>query len=128
IAAASDVVIIHEWNEPWLVNGFGELRNRLQRGANAEQNFCLLFHDTHHRAVSDPSWLHGFQLEYYDGILAFGEVLTRLYRQHGWNETVWTWHEAADIRVFHPRAPDPDLPMGDLVWVGNWGDDERAAE
>lgn len=125
IAADSDVVIVHEWNEPWLVNGFGELR---KRSGGAGRNFCLLFHDTHHRAVSDPAWLHRFKLENYDGILAFGDVLTRIYREHGWSDTVWTWHEAADTRVFYPRDSNPDLPKGDLVWVGNWGDDERAAE
>jgi spore maturation protein CgeB len=39
---------------------------------------------------------------------------------------VWTWHEAADVTVFYPRhAAARD---GDLVWVGNWGDDERTEE
>lgn len=128
VAANSDVIVIHEWNEPWLVNGFGELRNRLQAGGNHDIDFCLLFHDTHHRAISDPSWLHRFRLDCYDGILAFGEILTDLYRKHGWNQIVWTWHEAADTQVFYPREPNSDLPVGDVVWVGNWGDDERAAE
>jgi spore maturation protein CgeB len=128
VAEESDVVLVHEWNEPWLVNGFGELRNRLQAGGNHDLDFCLLFHDTHHRAISDPSWLHRFRLDYYDGVLAFGEVLSDLYRKNGWTQNVWTWHEAADTRVFYPREPNPDLPSGELVWVGNWGDDERAAE
>ena len=35
------------------------------------------------------------------------------------------WHEAADTRVFRPSQADKE---GDLVWVGNWGDDERTAE
>lgn len=128
IAAESDVVIIHEWNEPWLVNGFGELRNHLQAGGNKDLDFRLLFHDTHHRAVSDPSWLHRFRLDYYDGVLSFGEALTELYRKHGWSQNVWTWHEAVDTRVFYPRDPNPNLPSGDVIWVGNWGDDERNAE
>jgi spore maturation protein CgeB len=38
---------------------------------------------------------------------------------------VWIWHEAADVRVFAPRA---EPRTGDVVWVGNWGDDERTAE
>jgi hypothetical protein len=114
VAEESDVVLVHEWNEPWLVNGFGELRNRLQAGGNHDLDFCLLFHDTHHRAISDPSWLHRFRLDYYDGVLAFGEVLSDLYRKNGWTQNVWTWHEAADTRVFYPREPNPDLPSG---WV-----------
>jgi spore maturation protein CgeB len=123
----SDVVVVHEWNEPWLVNALGALRNRRAQGGSG-RDFTLLFHDTHHRAVSDPSWLHSFGLEHYDGVLAFGEGLTDIYRKHGWNQNVWTWHEAADTRVFYPHEPNSRLPSGDLVWVGNWGDGERAAE
>lgn len=128
VAAEADVVIVHEWNEPWLVNGLGELRNRLQRGSNAGQSFKLLFHDTHHRAVSDLQWLRRFRLENYDGILAFGDVLSQVYRTHGWSDHVWTWHEAADTRVFYPREPNDHFPKGDVVWIGNWGDDERSNE
>lgn len=128
VAADSDVVIVHDWNEPWLVNGFGELRNHLQAGGNRELDFRLLFHDTHHRSASDPSWLHRFRLDYYDGVLSFGEGLTNLYRKHGWTQNVWTWYEAADTRVFYPRDPNPNLPTGDLVWVGNGGDDQRNKE
>jgi spore maturation protein CgeB len=138
VAEDSDVVLVHEWNDPWLVNGLGELRNRLQRGNNPDQSFILLFHDTSHRAVSDPSWLRRFRLEHYDGVLAFGEALTDVYRGHGWHHDVWTWHEAADTKVFFPREPcsrEPSsrelnarYPSGDCVWVGNWGDGERAAD
>jgi spore maturation protein CgeB len=39
---------------------------------------------------------------------------------------VWTWHEAADVRVFHPIQSRGK--RGDLVWVGNWGDNERTEE
>ena len=45
---SADVVIVHEWNEQWLVAALGQLRKK--RSA-----FQLLFHDTHHRAVSDPA-------------------------------------------------------------------------
>ena len=38
----------------------------------------------------------------------------------------WTWHEAADCARFYPRRGD--TRDGDLVWIGNWGDDERTAE
>src|SRR5207248_6767087 len=38
----------------------------------------------------------------------------------------WTWHEAADTRVFRP-LPD-HARDADLVWIGNWGDDERTEE
>jgi spore maturation protein CgeB len=53
-------------------------------------------------------------------------VLTDKYVSSGWSERAWTWHEAADTRVFHPL---PHIPRTlDLVWIGNWGDDERTAE
>jgi spore maturation protein CgeB len=67
-----------------------------------------------------------YPLDHYDGVLAFGEVLRRRYIEEGWAERVWTWHEAADVRVFYPRADGPH--RGDLVWIGNWGDEERTAE
>jgi spore maturation protein CgeB len=114
-----DVVIVHEWNDPKLVARIGRHR--------AGARYRLLFHDTHHRAVSAPSELSGFDLSAYDGVLAFGEVLRRLYQDRGWAKRVWTWHEAADTRIFLPAAREPQEEL-DLVWVGNWGDDERAHE
>jgi spore maturation protein CgeB len=67
-----------------------------------------------------------YDLEHYDGVLAFGNVIRDLYRANGWSSRAWTWHEAADARVFKPVAGEPR--EGDLVWIGNWGDDERTAE
>ena len=67
-----------------------------------------------------------YDLRHYDGVLAYGSVIRDIYREQGWARAAWTWHEAADTRVFRPRpAAAPD---GDLVWVGNWGDGERTAE
>jgi spore maturation protein CgeB len=93
----ADVVIVHEWNEPWLVSALGRKR---RRGAR----FTLLFHDTHHRAVSDPQAIRQFDLDGYDGVLAFGETLAEVYRRWGWGRRVFIWHEAADTRLFHPPA------------------------
>ncbi len=128
VAAEADVILVHEWNEPWLVNGLAELRERWRNKGRQRHRFRLLFHDTHHRLISDPPWMRRFRLESYDGILAFGKVLAEVYRKNGFNDSVWSWHEAADIRRFRPREPDPGAPSGDLVWVGNWGDDERSRE
>jgi spore maturation protein CgeB len=67
-----------------------------------------------------------YDLSNYDGVLAFGEVLRRKYKENGWTRNAWTWHEAADPRIFRPL---PGIaPERDLVWVGNWGDNERTAE
>jgi spore maturation protein CgeB len=86
----------------------------------------LLFHDTHHRSVSDHAGLAACDLRHYDGVLAYGRVIRVRYLSEGWARQAWTWHEAADIEVFHPIAAEPR--QGDLVWIGNWADEERADE
>ena len=115
----ADAVIVHEWNEPALVAAIGRARVRGGR-------FTLLFHDTHHRAVSDPDAIRAFDLSGYDAVLAFGEALSAVYRGWGWDDRVFTWHEAADLRLFRPPAEEG--PREGLVWIGNWGDGERTAE
>ena len=115
----AELVIVHEWSSPELVERIG--RERAQGGS-----FRLLFHDTHHRAVSAPDEMMRYDLSGYDGVLAFGEVLREIYVARGWGRRAFTWHEAADTRVFRP-LPEVE-PLRDLVWIGNWGDDERTEE
>jgi spore maturation protein CgeB len=117
--ADADLVLVHEWNEPALVAALGRAR---ARGAG----FTLLFHDTHHRAVSDPAAIHAFDLDGYDGVLAFGEALAAVYRRWGWGDRAFVWHEAADTTHFRP--PGQAGPRAGLVWIGNWGDGERTEE
>src|SRR5690606_28136855 len=102
----ADLVLVHEWNEPELVRRIGELRRQAE--------FRLLFHDTHHRAATDRSSMAAYDLRHYDGVLAFGAVIRDLYLANGWARRAWTWHEAADTRVFRPAAPRGR--EGDLVW------------
>ena len=94
-------------------------RKRAQAG-----RFTLLFHDTHHRMASDPASMAAYDLQGYDAVLAFGESLARRYRQDGWANRVFVWHEAADIALFHP--PAHQHPRQGVVWIGNWGDGERS--
>ena len=115
----ADLVLVHEWNDHDLIARIG--RHRARQG-----EYVLLFHDTHHRAVTDPESIVAYDLTHYDGVLAFGKVISDLYRERRWAENVWTWHEAADIRIFGPRTGIAH--EGDLVWIGNWGDGERTAE
>jgi spore maturation protein CgeB len=112
------LVLVHERNDPQLVARIGCRRDR--------GRFVLLFHDTHHRTVSARDRMAAYDLRHYDGVLAFGRILRDLYLLRHWARRAWTWHEAADTRVFRPIAGEPQ--EGDLVWVGNWGDDERSAE
>ena len=114
----ADMVIVHEWNDHELVRAIGEYR--------LVQDFTLFFHDTHHRAISAKADMQKYDLSHYDGVLAFGESLREVYHQERWHERVWTWHEAADVKTYYPIENKEYL--GDLVWVGNWGDEERTQE
>ncbi len=114
-----DLAIVHEWNDPQLISALGEYRRR-------ESQIRLLFHDTHHRALTASEDLARFDLREYDGVLAYGASLKEMYRRRGWGKQVHVWHEAADIRTFYPRKQDH--LRGDIVWIGNWGDEERTQE
>ena len=115
----ADLVLVHEWTDPALLARIGSHRSATGR-------YCLLFHDTHHRLVSDPASIQALDLAGYDGVLAFGETLAEQYRLLGWNGRVFTWHEAADTRLFLP--PAEDTAREGAIWIGNWGDGERDAE
>jgi spore maturation protein CgeB len=112
------LVLVHEWNDPELVRALGRHR---QRGAR----YRLLFHDTHHRSVSDEPGMAALDLSGYDGVLAFGETLRERYVRAGWGRRAFTWHEAADTRRFRPL---PQAVRRDLIWIGNFGDEERTRE
>jgi spore maturation protein CgeB len=115
----ADVVIVHEWTPPELVAHIGALRRHGGR-------FALLFHDTHHRGVSESATFQSLPLADYDAVLAFGEALRRRYENLGWGRQVFTWHEAADTHLFRPL--DAVGRQKDVVWIGNWGDGERGQE
>ena len=116
----ADLVLVHEWNDPVLVRRIGEHRSKTS-GA-----YHLFFHDTHHRAVTAPQQMCQYDLSHYDGVLAYGDLLRQVYEKRRWAWRAWTWHEAADTNVF---CMSRNCHFeGDVVWIGNWGDDERAAE
>jgi spore maturation protein CgeB len=121
----ADLVIVHEWNDHGLVKRIGEHRRTAASGG-----YRLLFHDTHHRSVTAPDSMAAYDLSGYDGVLAFGGMIRDLYLDRGWAERAWIWHEAADTRVFRPipELTGKSAKEGDLVWIGNWGDEERTAE
>jgi spore maturation protein CgeB len=118
LTRGADLVIVHEFSEPELVAAVGRVRAR--RG-----DFLLLFHDTHHRAVSAPEQIGRFDLSRYDGVLAYGRSLEEVYRTRLGHARVWTFHEAADVTTFFPREAEK---RDDVVWIGNWGDEERSRE
>jgi len=115
----ADVVVVHEWSEPALV---AELGRRRAAGGG----FRLLFHDTHHRSITRPQEMARYDLSAYDGVLAFGEAVRERYLSQGWTNRAWTFHEAADTDLFRPM-PEVEKRR-DLIWIGNWGDEERTEE
>ncbi|MDB4934469.1 MAG: hypothetical protein JWP87_1441 [Labilithrix sp.] len=119
----ADLVLVHEWNAHELVARIGA--HRRQGGSR----YRLLFHDTHHRSVTDERTMAAYDLSGYDGVLAFGAAVRDQYTRKGWARRAFVWHEAADVRVFRPLAATGRTEhAGDVVWIGNWGDGERTAE
>lgn len=113
-----DIVILHEWNPPSLARTLLAIRSQLK--------FKLLFHDTHHRVSSAPDQIRQFELQQFDGVLAFGESLRKIYHHELGITQVWTLHEAADTTVFHPIHHSGKEQ--DVIWIGNWGEGERSRE
>lgn len=114
-----DIIIVHEWNSHSIIKKLGEYKN-------INPDVKLLFHDTHHRSITDKQAIVQYDLSNYDGVLAYGEVLRNSYLNEGWTQKAWTWHEAADVRIFRPI--ENVEKAGDLIWIGNWGDNERKEE
>jgi spore maturation protein CgeB len=113
----TDIVLLHEWNDPQVVNRILALKKKF--------GFIALFHDSHHRAHSRAGEILKFHLHLMDGVLAFGEAIRRIYVDGFGVNRAWTFHEAADVEQFHPLQRRKEI---DVIWIGNWGDDERAQE
>ena len=113
----AEVVIIHEWNDPALANQILALKKVF--------GFRALLHDTHHRAYTNAGEILRFPLHLFDGVLAFGEAVTRIYLGGFGMPRAWTFHEGADVRHFQPQPEATDI---DVLWIGNWGDEERTRE
>jgi len=113
----ADVVLVHEWNDPRVVNAILALREH--------ERFVALFHDTHHRAYTNASEILRFHLHKFDGVIAFGEAIRRIYTDGFGIQRAWTMHEAADTEAFRPILA---AKRNDIVWIGNWGDEERTRE
>lgn len=115
----SDIAIVHEWNTPELIAEIGRYRRE-------NRSLRIFFHDTHHRAITASHEMRLNDLAGYDAVLVYGQTLRHAYEKLGWDHSVHVWHEAADTRVFKPIAKDPESEG--LIWIGNWGDDERTGE
>lgn len=113
----ADIVVVHEWTDPKVVQELLDLRKR--------SSFRLLLHDTHHRSYTSPQAIQQLHPWEFDGVLAFGEAVRRIYCEVFGVARSWTFHEAADTARFHPLSPQQPA---EVSWIGNWGDNERASE
>ena len=113
----ADVVIVHEWNSADVIRQILALRDQL--------GFRALFHDTHHRAYTNAREILTLPLHEFDGVLAFGEAIRQIYSRAFGVRRVWTFHEAADVARFYPLDAEKNT---DILWIGNWGDEERTGE
>ncbi|HUS14714.1 MAG TPA: glycosyltransferase [Chloroflexia bacterium] len=118
VLAGADVVLVHEWNEPDLIREVGRLGQRPSR-------LMTLFHDTHYRAYSEPDTMRALGVEQYGAVLSFSPSITEIYQRDFGLPHVYTVHEAADAALFRPL----DRPkQQDVVFIGNWGDQDRNAQ
>ena len=118
LTALADVVLVHEWNEPALIARLG--RHRLRGGRCCCSTTPITARSAIPRLCARPRWT---------ATMACSRSAPRSARPgsaRAGPRRAWTWHEAADVSVFRPWPRQ--APEGDLVWVGNWGDDERTAE
>ena len=114
----ADLVLVHEWNDP---------RARAPRSAGAARHggrsACSSTTRTTARSTAPGGDGRATTCAHYDGVLAFGDVIRGSTssaagrRAPGPGTRPPTRASSARCRAA-PRA-------GDLVWIGNWGDDER---
>jgi spore maturation protein CgeB len=109
-----DACIVHEWNPSGLIRAIGDVASRL--------GVVSIFHDTHHRAFTEPLRIPAMGLEAYSAILAYGPSIADIYRSAVTGPVVELFHEGADAALFRPLARTKTC---DVVFVGNWGDDDR---
>lgn len=114
-------VVVHEWNDAELIQALKRLRHQM--------GFKLIWHDTHHRGISRPEEIAAYQIAEFDAVVAFGESLRRIYETQFQARRSYTLHEAADLSLFHPATDGTEENhAADVVWIGNWGDEERTRE
>ncbi len=109
-----DACLVHEWNPPHLIRAIGEVA--------AQRGVVSLFHDTHHRAYTEPQRIRELGLDSYSAVLAYGPTIADIYRSRVRGPEVLVFHEGADTDLFRPLVR---FKSCDVVFVGNWGDEDR---
>jgi spore maturation protein CgeB len=119
--AGADAVVLDEWpavEHPALT----ELLIQLRRSCG----YALLLRDAHSRVLTQPVPLRE-RLDRFDSVLVYGPSMADEYRSGlGLTRGVHVLHEAADVALFRPGAREPERPPDDAVFIGNWGEGDRA--
>ena len=117
-SADADVVLVHEWND-----GAGQAPRR-DPGASAR--FRLYFHDTHHRPLPTRR-----RCSAYDSAAMTACSPTAASCVTFTSPAAGSAAPGRGMRLRTSPLPSPgrmSAPEGELVWIGNWGDDERTEE
>jgi spore maturation protein CgeB len=120
VLADADVVIAHEWNDPAFLSRLGDHRAKMC-------GYKLLFHDAPHRSLKQALETRARVLSHYDAVLTSSDSLRQLHVDESWADNVWTWRDAVDTRVFRPSPGETGRSL-DVLWIGSWGNGERASE
>jgi hypothetical protein len=83
----ADLVLVHEWNDHELVRRIGEHRAR-------SAAYRLLFHDTHHRCVTDEASMAPTICATTTACWRLARLCAMFICATGWTQAAWTWHEA----------------------------------
>jgi spore maturation protein CgeB len=120
--AGVDAVLLDEWpavEHPALTELLLRLRPRC--------GYALLLRDAHSRILTEAVPLRD-RLDRFDAVLAYGPSMADEYRRRFGLAGVHVLHEAADVALFRPLPRDPGGPADDAVFIGNWGERDRAEE
>jgi spore maturation protein CgeB len=119
VLAEADAVLVHASAPPDLARSIG--RHRARHGG-----YALLFHTGAEASAGEPEAIARWDLGDYDGVLAPGEAVARLWRATGTIAAAWSWHEAADTTRFRPLEAPGD--QRGVVWIGDWSGDRDLEE
>ena len=120
--AGVDAVLLEEWpavEHPSLT----EVLIRLRPACG----YALLLRDAHSRVLTEPLPLRG-RLDRFDAVLVYGPSMADEYQRGLGVSGVHVLHEAADVALFRPHPHVPTGTWDDAVFIGNWGEGDRAAE
>ena len=118
ILSGADLVLVHAWSEPEVINLIGEHHVY----SRSYKSFLI---DPRQRPRCGQRQANP-DCRRYDGVLAGGDALRDWYLSTGAARRAWTWHPAVNTSFFRP-LPDVESKW-DVTWIGDWRDGPRSAQ